>query len=477
MASNIAKNTAFMTAASIGQKIISFVYFTMIARMVGVEGTGKYFFALSFTTIFVVFVDLGLTNVFVREAAKMKDKMQTYFSTVLSVKILLGVFSYIAAVIAIHLMGESEEIRNLVYLSAVTMLFDSIHLTLYGSLRAIGDLKYEAISITVSQFLTLILGSVFLYLQLPLIFLILAFTIPSFLNVCYASYIVVKKYNLTLKPHFNKKTFLHLGRIAIPFALAAIFARVYSYMDTVLLKKLVDEVAVGYYSIPYKITFAFQFIPLALVAALYPRFSEFFVKDKKRLAHIFEQAMKYLMLIAFPVAVGIGVLAEDIILTLYTEQYLQSVLPLRILIASLIFSYISFPIGAFLNACNKQVSQTVIVGFVMVVNIILNIMLIPTYGIAGAASAAFMGNALLAILGYLVVPRITKVSHKFILTTLVQVVLSALIMGVAVFYINQMTQFVLAILVGVVVYPAALLFFRTITVKEVTETLAIFKRT
>ncbi len=465
-----------MTAASIGQKIISFVYFTMIARMVGVEGTGKYFFALSFTTVFVVFVDLGLTNVLVREAAKAKEKMQTFFSTVLSVKILLGALSYIAVIIVIHMMGETKEIRQLVYVSAITMLFDSLHLTMYGILRAIGDLKYEAISITVSQFLTLVLGSVFLFLKLPLVFLILAFTIPSFLNVCYVSIIISKKYHFSLRPVFDKLTFIHLGRIAIPFAIAAIFARVYSYIDTILLKKMLGEVAVGFYSIPYKITYAFQFIPLALVAALYPRFSEFFAHNKKKLAYVFEQGMKYLLLIAFPIAVGIAVLAQDIIITLYTTQYTASILPLQILIFSLIFSYISFPIGAFLNACNKQVTQTVIVGVVMVANIVLNILLIPQHGIIGSAVAAFIGNALLTVLGYFFVSKITTVSHTFMVKSIMQIGIAAAVMGIIVAFVNSYTHFTLAIAVGVLVYPIMLFVTRAITKAQLLEARTLISR-
>ena len=68
-----------MTMASVGQKIISFVYFTMIANHLGAEKTGKYFFALAFTTVFVVFVDLGLTSVLGRESAKQKENTVIFF--------------------------------------------------------------------------------------------------------------------------------------------------------------------------------------------------------------------------------------------------------------------------------------------------------------------------------------------------------------------------------------------------------------
>ena len=105
MQRSVTQNTIFMTVASVGQKIVSFVYFTLVARNIGPEETGKYFFTLSFTTLFVVFVDLGFTNVLVREAAKAREKIQEYFSTIIAAKILFGVLSYGGAIAAIWAMG------------------------------------------------------------------------------------------------------------------------------------------------------------------------------------------------------------------------------------------------------------------------------------------------------------------------------------------------------------------------------------
>jgi O-antigen/teichoic acid export membrane protein len=476
MSHSVAKNTVLMTLASVGQKIISFVYFTVIARSIGVEGTGKYFFALSFTTIFVVFVDLGFTNVLVREAAKAKSKIQEYFSLILATKIVLAIFTYLAAVITINLLGYPIETRHLVYLSAVTMLFDSFHLTFYGVLRSIGDLKYEAISITVSQFLTLILGSIFLYFNFSLIYLIAGFTIPSAINALYAGIIVHYKYGINLKPRYDRVLFQRIAAITIPFAIAAILARLYSYIDSIILSRLAGDTAVGWYSIPYKITYAFQFIPLALVAALYPRFSEYYEHNQVRLVRTFQEGTKYLLLIVCPLAVGISVLAQDIILQIYTSDYLPSVLPLQILMAGLIFSFVSFPIGALLNACDRQKTQTMIVAGVLLVNIVLNIFFIPIYGIVAAAIAALVGNILLTVIGYLCIPRITPISHRFFLRTVLQVSLSTVIMGIVVFFIKDLAHFTIAILAGMVVYIAMLFFVRAISRSDVAELQLLLKR-
>ncbi len=465
-----------MTIASVGQKVISFVYFTLIARNIGAEGTGKYFFALSFTTVFVVFIDLGLTQVLIREGAKSKEKLQKYFSSVIFTKIFLGILTYLAAFTVINIMGYPVETRHLVYLSAVTMLFDSIHLTIYGVLRAIGNLKYEAIAIIGSQLITLILGTTFLYLKFPLIFLILAFTIPSFLNVVYSSIVLFKKYQIKLKAKLDKEILRFMAVIAVPFALASIFGRVYSYIDSILLSKLAGDVAVGWYSIPYKITYAFQFMPLALMATLYPKFSEYFAKDKKRLAFTFERAIKYLMIIVFPIAIGIGVLSRDIILSLYTAEYINSILPLQILLAGLVFSYLSFPVGSFLNASNRQVTQTIIVFFVMVINIILNVILIPRIGVVGAAISALVGNICLTVFGYFIIPSIAKISHWFLFKSFLQIFTSAVVMGLGVYFINQISHYTIAILVAVVVYPIMLFMTRAITVGQLKEAMVLVKK-
>ncbi len=475
MSNSIAKNTAFITSAYIGQKIISFFYFTLIARTIGAESTGKYFFAMSFTTVFVVFVDLGLTNVLVREAAKIKEQAQNYFSTILSVKIILGLLSYLAAFIVINLLGYSVEIKYLVYLSAVTMLFDSLHLSIYGVMRALGNLKYEAVGIVASQFITLILGSIFLYTGRPLIYLMIAFVVPSFLNVCYASARLYKNYQIKLRPKFDKVIFKYLGKIAIPFALAAIFARVYSYIDSIILSKLAGDLAVGWYSIPYKITFAFQFIPMALVASLYPRFSEYFVKDKAKLVYYFEMAVKYLLIIVLPIAIGIAILAKDLILSIYTSEFLPAVLPLQILMISLIFSFLSFPIGAFLNAGNKQTTQTAIIFCILILNIILNLFLIPQYGVSGAALAALAGNILLTVIGYIFVQTIAKIANWFLFKILIRLFISAGVLGLAVGLVNLKYHWSLAIVVGAVVYFAMLFITRTITIEQVKEFRSFFK--
>ncbi|MEK7102269.1 MAG: flippase, partial [Patescibacteria group bacterium] len=297
--------------------------------------------------------------------------------------------------------------------------------------------------------------------------LIIAFIVSSFLNVLYASYILRHKAHVRITLGWHGPLIKSLLAIAFPFALAGIFARVYSYSDTVFLSKLAGDIAVGWYSIPNKITFAFQFIPLALSAALYPRMSEAFVCDRAHLAYLFERAMKYLIIVAMPLAVFLGVLAPEIILTIYTAEYASAIVPMQILLASLIFAFIDFPVGSLLNGCNRQGRQTMAMGVAMVVNVAANIMLIPSYGVVGAAIAAVCGNVTLFVVGYLFVPKIAVIHHSRLLGWALIAGLLAGALGVLMWLAKSIVPWYLTLVIGGVLYCGGLFVTGLVKTEEI----------
>lgn len=465
-----------MIAASVGQKLISLSYFTILARELGAEKLGLYTAALAMTTIFVIFADLGFTNVFIREASKDRSRTQELFSNVLFIKIFLGILSYLALFVSLEALGFDKNFKALVYLSGLTMLLDSTHLTLYGVLRIHNTLRYEAFSLLVVQLLTLILGFIFLKLGMPLIFLILAFSITSALNVLYAASVALRRFGLKFKIQYSKKVLKTLALIALPFALAAIFGRLYSYADVILLKKLAGAAEVGFYSTPSKITFAFQFIPLGLIAALYPRFSEYFEHNKDKLAYTFERSLSFLFMVALPISTGIYLLADQIIVFAFTAEFIPSILPLKILIMSLVFSFISFPIGAFLNACSKQNVQTAITALVLFFNISANMILIPRLGAAGAAFSALGANVLLGILGYIFARGLAPINHVLIAKNFILTLLSVLLMGLVVRWSSLHFHLLYSVLFGFLAYVSMLFVTRRITRQELRELVFLFRR-
>ncbi len=472
----IAKNTAYLTAAFVGQKMLSFVYFTLIARFAGVEDTGKYFFALSFTTVFSIFVDLGLSPVLIREASRRKERLSEFLNNILGVKLILSALSAGAVALVINLLDYPDITRQLVYLAAIIMVLDSFHLIFYAVFRSKQNLKYEAMGVVIGQFLTLLVGGSALYFGWPIYFLILAVMANSLFNFFFSSFLIIKKLKLKPRFRFDKKVLKFLFKIAVPFALAGIFVKV-NFFDSVLLSILTTDEYVGWYSVPFKITFALQFIPLAFSASLYPAFSAYFMTSKEKLAGTFERAAMYLMIISVPTAVGIASLADKIIINIYGTEYSPSILPLQILIFALIPIFLNFPVGALLNACDKQTTNTINMGISTAVNIILNLFLIVKFNIVGAAVAALTSHTLLFALGMYWTPKVAPYTKKKLALFTFKIFFSAIIMGGVILYLKEFVNFMILIPIGALIFFAVAIILRAIGREDLKKILAsIFKK-
>ncbi len=410
----VAKNSIFLTGALVGQKLLAFVYFTIISRFLAVPEIGKYVFALSFTTIFSVFIDFGFSNVLVREAARERARAKELLSSILTSKIIFSAAAVLAVVFFVNVLGYEEETKLLVYLASLVMVLDSFHLTFYAVLRGFQRLEYEALGMILGQIFIITFGAFSLIAGAPNYFLIIALIVGSSLNVCISLMTLLFKAQIIPTLSFNKKLIYQILRTALPFGLAAIFTRIYSYIDTILLSLIKGDAAVGWYSVPYKITFAFTFIPQALMAAVYPALSYYYTIRKELMAQIFEKAFFLFFFIGLPISFGIWSLAEPIIITLYGEAYRASIPALKLLIFSLIFGFLYFPLGALLNAADKQSQNTKILGATMVANIILNLLLIPKYSFLGAGIAALSCNVLLFALGFTATLKIARYDFKII---------------------------------------------------------------
>lgn len=488
MSGKIAKNTIFLTSAYVGQKIFSFVYFSLIARFIGVEKIGLYVTALSFSSLFSVFADLGLTQILIREGARDKDNLSKILSQTIIIKLFLAIISYTVLNLIIYFLGYQEELRQLVWVSGILMVLDSVTLSFYGVLRSLEDLRYEAVGVVSGQIIIILCGLVVVFLRWPIIFLLLALGVGSLFNVVFGFWTIYKK-GVRLSLVWRKELAVSLALLSWPFALAGIFTKVYSYIDSVLLSYLVGTKNVGFYSIPNKVVFAFQFIPMAFAAAIYPAMSGYFVADKFKLKWTFEKAFNYLMIISAPLAVGVLIIAEIFIKTVYGVEFSPSVLALQILSIGLIFAFLDFPVGALLNACNKQNIQTLAMGLTMVLNIILNVILIPLWGINGAALAAVIGNFFLLLFGFLWVPQIIGAPRVSFWLKNAKILAAAILMGLFLTKLKVILLVVIApagfvntlVFLGILIFAGAVFYFiilwitRVLTKTEVRELWGLFK--
>lgn len=463
---NIAKNTSYFTLALILQKILSSIYFILIARALGPADLGKYYFAISFTTIFAIFIDLGLTSVLTREVAKTKEQAQKILSNIMAIKLPLAVLTWLIVIILVKTLGYSGIVQQLIYLSVISMVLDSFTLTFFGAIRGFHNLFFESIGAVIFQIIVISTGLIILKMDLGIVWLISGLVIASVFNFIYSGFIVCYKWKLSLMPLLDSKLVKLLIKMAIPFALFAFFQRIYTYLDSILLSSLAGDKYVGFYQIAFKIIFALQFLPLAFIASLYPAMSAYWRTNREQLVVVFERSMNYLIIISLPIAVGIAVIADKVIF-LFKSGYEGAILPLEISMLAVVFIFVGYPVGALLNACDRQKINTINMAIVAIVSVILNIIFIPKFQAIGASITALITNFLLLTLGLFWVPKIINYHPQVILKVFGKSVLSALFMAVAIFYLKNLFNIFLVIGFGGILYFSILFLLKGFTKEDI----------
>ncbi len=474
---NVAKNTAFLTGGLIAQKVLSFVYFLFLARFLGKDAVGKYLYALSFMTAFSIISDLGFQQVVIREVAKAKERAAIVLKNALAVRVLLSFFAA-ACLIVVAIVTERDAVRlDLILFSSVIIIFDAIQVTNYAALRGFQNLKYEALGIVIGQIITIGASALIIFSKLPITYLVLPLAAGSLWNAAYSGYFVSKLSKTPVRPRFDFSVIKMLAISAAPFALSSIFVKIYSTVDSIMLGRLSGDAALAAYGIPYKFVFAFQFIPIALAAALYPTFTTLVASgEKEKAGAVFAGAFRYLGLIVLPLVAGMIVLAAPLMTKLYGANYTASAIILSILSFALISAFLDFPVGALLNGAHRQNIQTFWMGITVFVNILLNLILIPRFGAIGAAIAAVIGNFILFIGGLVYVPKIIFFYGKNIIKSLLKTAIASTLMALVVFFAAQKIPLFVSVVLGVVVYIILVIALKEVGLNDWREARLLFSK-
>ncbi len=443
---HIAGNAAWLMGATVLQKIVAFVSFFFVARWSGPTTTGSYFYAVAITSVFVVLADLGLTPVVIREYAANPERGARFAKTAFCAKAFLVPFAVIAALIYAALRGSDPSIFVAILLACGVMSADACSLLFYGILRGSQQLRFEAMGMFLAQCATAVFAMASAwFLAGNVAALVGALLLGSLCNVCWAWQHVR---GVEWREAFWAVSDLKIiAKLAIPFALAGIFVKVYSYIDTLFLEAFWSKADVGHYAIAYKLTYAFQFLPLTFIAALYPGLSAMHARgEKEELRRTIHGSLRLMMLLSIPVAVSLSAFSS-LIPIMFGKAYAPAVPILAILSLVLIPIFLDFPVGSLLNATHRAHLKTTSMGIAMVVNVVLNALFVPTYGAIGAAYAALVSFTILGLVGMFLVRH--DVGISWMAHFLGRGILAASTIYVVLRFLGQHLPWIPALILGV----------------------------
>ncbi len=471
----ITKNVGVLFISQMFSYVFGFFTLAYSARYLGVDGFGTLSLAIAFTGIFSVVMDLGLNTLTIREVARDKSLQKEFVSNITLIKILLSIITFILIFVIANIIGYNQEILNVIYLIAIYTIFSTFSLLFYAIFQANEQMEYRSLGVILASFLLLSGVLLAIHYKFDIIQFSYIYAIVGILTLAYSIFIFVWKFSLP-KPHFNKTLWFNLIKESWPFAVTGISLTIYKWIDTLILSSIQGTDAVGLYSASFNLISVLLFIPIVFNHALFPLMSRYYNSSKELLNITFGKLLKIMLLIALPLGVGTVLIANKVIVFIYGDAFIGSIIALQILIWSTVLIFARSPFERLLESSNRQLVLTKIFIISVIFNIFFNLILIPKYSYIGA-SIVNVSTDLLVLCIIMFITRGIKVIYipKNLKNNLFKIISSSLIMGVILYYLKELNLFLL-IIVGIIIYIITLFLFKTFDKDEILMLKSILDR-
>ena len=400
----VVKNTGIMLYSEFLCKVFTFIYFIIVARYLGVGDFGTISFALAFAGILQVLTDFGLNQYTVREVSKDKELAHKFLWGTSLVRSLLVVLALVIFLLFMMVYQYPESTQNVLQFIVISAFLGSFINGYYALYQAFENMTLISLGKLLNSVLMLMLTGLLLFGGFGLIWVAAVYVIVNIIVLIYCI-IAAKPMRNNINKAFDLKSCYNLLKASIPFGITNFFIIMYFQVDSVMLGIMQGSDSVGVYNAAYRLMAGLLIIPSVVGVVIYPMLSRSYGQLRNSFMLIFEKAIKYLLLIAFPTVIGTQILAEEIIMTIYGESFTQSITVLRLLIWAIIPIYCGYVFGSLLYASNKQNIFAIITAIAAFANIALNYLLIPLISFNGAAISTFLTESLVQVSLFLIIRK------------------------------------------------------------------------
>ncbi len=417
----IFKNTAVMTAGRLVSQVSQFVMFIYAARSLGAVDFGIYSFANVLVMIIGHFMDMGLYRYCIQQTSRNLKTVPMYLGASLVAKFFLIIIGYAMIMGAGLALNKDALTLKVLLVLATAQAFHNLAMPFDSAFAAQEKMQYSAVIISVSNIIMSLSGIAFLYYSRSVLLFSIALAIGAFLRFILMAFWYLKKNGIPMF-NFDFSFVGHLVKKGVPFLLSIFFISIYNDIDSVMLDMFDGEKTVGYYNAAYRLIEAPLLISESLIIALFPAVSRLYQEESETLKTLFSESFYKSLAFGLSVACVTAFLSKDLILFLYGPEYVQSGQVLPILIFGLVFIMPASICGTTLRSTDRQTIGMFVGGGGVVLNIMLNLILIPKYSLIGAAWATLATEVIVAGI-YIQLVRHYVIGNFFQLAYLVKVII------------------------------------------------------
>ena len=373
-------------------KIISVLFVGIwIARYLGPAQFGALNYIISFVALFAAFSSLGLDVVLVRELVKDEDRLNVFLGTAFTLKLTGAVLTIALIFVSSYFTSNDDSTNVMILIVATTMVFSSFNvIDLYFQAKV--KSKYSVYANIVVHSASSIIKILLIVINASLDAFVLVILFDSvFLAIGYVYFYFHN--NLSIKEwRFESKVAIELFKDSWPLLFSGVAIAVYMRVDQVMIKEMLDLNAVGQYAAAVRVSEAWYFVPILVGASLSPAIFNA-KRASERLYYLRLQSF-YAAIVwsAILIATPIAVFSEEIIDVLYGVDYSDAAHVLVIHVWAGIFLSLGVACGKWYIAENYARGALYKALLGMSVNIVGNYILIPIYGINGAAISTLLAH-------------------------------------------------------------------------------------
>lgn len=445
--------------------IVSFlVTMVMLARILSDEDFGIFNYYLTLYYIFITIIDFGSNTIAIREASQDISRLPGLLKALVRIR---GTASFLCLIVVCGvamLFEKTWSFRLLICLASLHLLAYSL-----GGFNAVFHVRmrfdYAALVSGSGHTIFLVLsGTAYLMgSKNPALYLIAYGAGMTGNNI--ANYLLSRRF-IPEERESDRPESISLFREALPLGISAVMVTIYFYVDTLLLRPMKGEAAVGYYNAAYRmLTFAVM-VPVLFNQVIFPVFSQCFgdlKKDMPRLKRIFQRALLYMGATGAPAAAALLFFSDSVITFVCGEAYRRSSACLSILGLAMAAIFFTYPHISILVASGRQILFAWIAGISGLVNVGLNLIMIPLFSIEGAAWATVITEVLVLLSGIFCVRRFTSISGIHREKELYKIPLAVVIVGLAAYLLKNLPLLwglaILALIYVIVLYALRILPF------------------
>ena len=396
-----------------------------VQNAVGNEMYGFYFSIFNLSYILNILLDLGITNFNTRNIAQHPQLITKHLSGILGIKVcLLGLYLVVTFTVGALMGYGSEEFYLLAWLSLCQFL-NSLILYLRSNFEGLLLFKWDSLFSVLDRVLMILICGCLLWSPLReefnIYWFVYAQAIAYGLTALLAFAVIASKAKFS-RLRWDWRFFLVILKKSAPFALLVLLMASYNRIDPILLRKLASNADAGIYAGAFRLLDALTMVAYLVSVPLLPIFSRLCKEMKpvtfhlspftSHLSDILRLVFWPMMLFAVGVSVACAVWAEPIMQLLYHNNFTPYVPVFRVIIFGIIPIRITYIFGTLLTAGGYLRQLNIFAASTLLLNIVVNLLLIPYFGATGSAWASLTAQSFMAITQLLLAIRLFRLPLK-----------------------------------------------------------------